>query len=146
MSRALLAGAVLCLLAACAGHRPYASDHPRNLTLQTRVDSGTRAAVDVYRVDAKCRPSLEGRVRLDEPRVEVGLPAGQPSLMVFEFASSRFLGSRRSSITKDVLFTPRAGRRYEARVDYRDDLYNVELREIDPRSGASREVDPRSRC
>ena len=144
--RAACAAAALCLLAACAGHRLYAGNHPPNLIVSTVVQSGTRAAVDVFSVDAQCRATLEGRVALDEARVEVGLPQGRPSLLVFEFSGSGFLGSRRTSITKNVMLAPRAGRRYEARVDYRDDLYNVELKEIDPRSGASREVDPRSRC
>lgn len=146
VGRVVLAGAALCLLAACAGHRPYSSDHARNLTFHTKLQSGMRAGVDVYTLDAQCRTQHQGRVALDNPRVEVGLPQGRASLLVFEFAGSRFLGSRRTSITKDVVLTPRAGRRYEARVDYRDDLYNVELKELDPRSGASREVDPRSRC
>lgn len=146
MSRVVLVGAALWLLAACAGHRPYAGNHAPNLMLSTAVQSGTRAAMDVYSVDAQCRATAEGRVALDEARVEVGLPQGRPSLLVFEFSGSGFLGSRRTTITKNVMLAPRAGRRYEARVGYRDNLYNVELQEIDPRTGARREVDARSRC
>ncbi len=110
------------------------------------MQSGTRAAVDVYSVDAQCRAEHQGRITLDEPRVEVGLPQGRASLLVFEFAGSGFLGSRRTSITTQAQLVPRAGRRYEARVSYKDDIYNVEVKEVDPRTGASREVDTRSRC
>jgi hypothetical protein len=146
VSRAALAAAALCLLAGCAGHRSYSGDYAKNLGLRTSVQSGMRAAMDVYSVDGQCRAEHQGRVALDEPRMEVGLPQGRASLLVFEFAGSRFLGSRRTSITKNVMLVPRAGRRYEARVEYRDDLYDVELKEIDPRTGASRELDGRSRC
>ena len=146
MRRWLPAAAAACLLAACAGHRPYSAGYDKNLTVRAAVESGTRAAVDVYSVDAQCRAEHEGRVALDGPRVEVGLPQGRASLLVFEFAGSGFLGSRRTSITTQALLVPRAGRRYEARVSYKDDIYNVEVRELDPRTGASREVDSRSRC
>jgi hypothetical protein len=133
-------------VAACAGHRPYVSEQPENLRFRTAVESGVRAAADVYSVDAKCHAQPLGRVTLDRPALEIGLPAGRASLLVVEFAGSRFLGSQRTSMTKSLMFTPRPGRRYEARVEYRDSLYNVELKEIDTRSGASREVDARSRC
>ena len=146
MRRTLLALAACCLLAACAGHRPYSADYARNLSLLTSVQSGMRAAADVYTVDADCRAQPQGRVALDRPVIDIGLPEGRASLLVIEFAGSGFLGSRRTSISRNVMLTPRAGRRYEARVEYRDDLYNVELKEIDPRSGASRDVDLRSRC
>lgn len=140
-----------CLVAACGGHRPYAADHARNLSLRTSVHSDStfssmKAAVDVYSVDAQCRAQLEGRVALDGPLVEVGIPEGRASLLVFEFAGSGFLGGQRSVMSKHVSLTPRPGRRYEARVDYKDSIYNIEVREIDPRTGASREVDIRSRC
>jgi hypothetical protein len=146
VSRWLLGAVAFGLLAACAGHRPYSAGYDRNLSLRTSVDSGTRAAMDVYSVDTQCRAQLEGRVALDAPRVEVGLPQDRASLLVFEFAGSGFLGSRRTSITTQALLVPRAGRRYEAQVRYKDNIYNVELKEIDTRSGASREVDARSRC
>lgn len=146
MTRGLLAAAALGLLAACGGHRPYAADYSKNLFLRISVQPGMRAAADVYSVDASCRAEPQGRVALDRPAVEIGLPAGRASLLVIEFAGSGFLGSRRTSMTRNVMFTPRPGLRYEARVDYRDNLYSVELKEIDPRSGASRDVDIRSRC
>ena len=146
MSRAALAAAACCLLAACAGHRPYAGDFPKNLHVRTSVESGIRAAADIYTVAPDCRAEPQGRVELDRPALDIGLPEGRASLLVVEFAGSRFLGSQRTSMTKNVLFTPRAGYRYEARVEYRDSLYNVQLREIDTRSGASRDVDIRSRC
>lgn len=146
MSRAWMAAGCCLAVAACAGRPPYVSDQPKNLSFRTAVESGVRAAADVYSVDAACNAKPLGRVALDRPVLEIGLPEGRASLLVVEFTGSRFLGSQRTSMAKNVMFTPRPGRRYEARVEYRDSLYNVELKEIDIRSGASREVDTRSRC
>lgn len=129
MSPRIAALAALCVLAACAGHQQYAGNYDKNLGLRTSVQPGVRAALDVYSVDAQCRAQPEGRVALDAPRVDVGLPQGRASLLVFEFSASSFLGGQRSSMTRNVMLTPRPGRRYEARVEYRDNLYNVELRE-----------------
>jgi hypothetical protein len=39
-----------------------------------------------------------------------------------------------------TLLKPRAGYRYELAVTYRDDIYNVVIREKDPRRGSSREI------
>ena len=134
----------LCLVAGCAGHRPYAGGYDKNLSLRSSVQSGMRAAVDVYSLDGQCRAQAEGRVALDEPRIEVGLPQGRASLLVFEFTGSSFLGAQRSSMTKRLMLTPRPGRRYEARVEYRDNLYNVELREN--REGSWRTLEQEQGC
>lgn len=145
MAAAALASA-LGVLAACGGHRPYTADYAANLFLRISVQPGVRAAADVYSVDADCRAQPQGRVALDQPAVEIGLPAGRASLLVIEFAGSGFLGGQRTSMTRNVMFTPRPGLRYEARVDHRDNLSSVTLKEVDPRSGASRDVDIRTRC
>jgi len=39
-----------------------------------------------------------------------------------------------------TVLKPRPGYRYEFAVSYKDNIYNVVLRESDPRRGASREV------
>ena len=142
-----LVGALLALfallLAGCEATRYYSGPAEKNLQVQASV-SGTRAAMGVHRLEG-CTLQYEGVVDLDRPVVEVGLPPGRPSVLVFEFYSSGLL-SGNTSIKKEAMLQPRSGYRYEARVTYKDALYDVSLREIDPRSGAAREIDIRRRC
>ena len=131
-------------LAACGGTQQYAGPAEKNLKVLTSA-VGASVVMGVHRLDEKCFARYEGTVTLDRPTVEVGLPAGRLSLLVFEFYSlSVFSGSR--SIRREAKLAPRPGYRYEALVTYKDSLYNVELHEIDPRSGARRELDVRRGC
>jgi hypothetical protein len=140
-----VAGALLALaLAACGSSQRYADLPEKNLQVHTSA-TGARVVMGVHSLDAKCAAGYEGVVALDRPLVEVGLPPGRQSLLVFEFYSSSLL-SGSSSTKKEARIVPRAGYRYEARVNYRDAMYDVELREVDPRSGSGRELDIRRRC
>jgi hypothetical protein len=124
-------------LAGCAGVKSY----PDNLAaknLSIRTASSARAALGIHSVDAQCRTEYLGTVALDRTSAEIGIPAERWSYLVFDFASSG-LFTRQTRITLETLLKPRAGYRYEANVTYRDDLYNVVIREQSPR-GAWREV------
>jgi hypothetical protein len=134
----------LAVAAGCGSTKHYADLPEKNLQINASL-SGSKAVMGVHRLDAQCRTEYEGVVELDRPRVDVGLPAGRASLLVFEFYGSSFL-SGSHSIKQEARLVPRPGYRYEARVSYKDSLYDVELREIDPRSGAGRELDSRRRC
>ena len=136
------AAALACVvaLAGCATGKPYPDDiTPKNLSIRTATSSNARAVLGVHSVDAQCRAEYLGFVALDKPSVAVGIPAERWSYLVFEFTSSRYLGSSRSRISQETLLKPRAGYRYEIDVAYRDDIYNVVIREQPPR-GALREV------
>ena len=67
---------------------------------------------------------------------------------MFEFASASFLGGRRGSITRETLLRPRAGASYEAKVSYKDDLYDVQIHERPARGAPARELElaPLSAC
>lgn len=140
-----LGALALALLAGCAGGgvRPYADEgSPKNLTIRTSTSSGSafssvRASVHVYSVDAKCATRYLGTVDLDKPSVAAALP--QAGYLVFEFATSGFLGGSRGRVSRETLVRTRADAVYEADVSYRDELYGVELRER-PRGGAAREL------
>lgn len=137
---------VLCgagLLAGCGGVIRYAEVAEKNLHIRTETSSGSafsgvKAVLGVHAVDALCGLTYEGTVYLDRPLVEVGIPAGRLSYLVFEFASSGFLGGTRGSITYETLLRPRPGQAYDIRVSYRDDIYNVVIRE---RGAPGREVE-----
>ncbi len=136
-----------CLLAGCSGIKPY-PDHPeKNLQLSTKTDSGSpfssvRAALDIYRVDQGCQMHYEGTVDLRDSSLAIGIPVGEPSYLAFAFNSSSWLGSSQGSITYDTLLTPRPGYEYDVEVSYADDMYDVVIREIDPRGGARRDIAP----
>lgn len=140
MKAAALACGLAAALAACAGGKTYPDDiAPKNLSIRTGTSSNARAVLGVHSVDAQCRAEYLGFVALDKPAVAVGIPTERWSYLVFEFATSRYLGSSRSRISQETLLKPRAGHRYEIDVTYRDDIYNVVIREQPPR-GAPREV------
>jgi hypothetical protein len=86
-------------------------------------------------LDAQCRTEYLGTVALDKPSAEIGIPAERWSYLVFDFSTSSFLAAKRTRISLETLLKPRAGYRYEASVTYRDDIYNVVIREQSPRGG-----------
>jgi hypothetical protein len=138
MRIATLLGALA--LAGCAGGKIYPDDvMPKNLNIRT-ASSNAKAVVGVHAVDAQCRAEYLGYVPLDKSAVQVGIPAERWSYLVFEFSTSRYLGSSRGRISKETLLKPRAGYRYDIDVTYRDDLYDVVIREQPPR-GKARELE-----
>ena len=137
--RQQLVGALLALsLAACGSTQRYADLPEKNLKVRTSA-SGASVVMGVHRLDPKCFAHYEGVVTLDRPELDVGLPTGRMSLLVFEFYSFGLIGGTRST-KKEARLLPRAGYRYEARVNYKDSLYSVDLFEIDAR-GAVRELE-----
>lgn len=134
------------LLTGCSGLKPYPNTLEPNLQIRTEtksgsVFSGVRAAVGVYGVDARCQLEYQGTVDLDRPLVAVGIPADRASYLVFGFASSSFLGGTRSTISQETLLQPRPGYSYDVEASYKDDLYNVVIREVHRRTGASRAIE-----
>jgi len=150
MNRRLL-GVLLAaaLFAGCSGIKTYPNALPKNLQIRTQTSSGSilstvSAEVHIHRVGAGCRVDYQGMLRLNEPLVEIGIPAEQSSLIVFVFASSGTFGGSSSSIRVEALLTPRAGYTYDAKVSYADKIYDVAIREIGPRGSSSREIERKS--
>jgi hypothetical protein len=138
----LLAG----LLAACSGIKPYPDLAEKNLQVRTRTESGSifskvRASLDISRVDAQCRTEYRGTVDLKKAAVKVGIPAERWSYLVFYFASSGLLSNKSSTMAQSTLLKPRAGYRYDAEVIYRDDTYNVVIRESRSGTAGGREIE-----
>jgi len=137
LAPAALACAAALVLAGCAGSKPY-PDSLAAKNFSIRTASSARAALGVHSVDAQCRTEYLGTVALDRSWAEIGIPTERWSYLVFDFANSSFFGPR-SRTTLETLVMARAGYRYEANVTYRDDIYNVVIREQSPR-GSWREV------
>jgi hypothetical protein len=66
------------------------------------------------------------------------IPTHRGSVLVFNFLSSSFLGGLRRRVSREVFVQPRANQLYEVDVTYRDDLYDVVLRERQPRGCGAR--------
>lgn len=130
---AALAVAAALALAGCAGGKTYRDSYATK-NLSVRTASSARAALGVHSVDAQCRIDYLGTVALDRPSAEIGIPAERWSYLVFDFSSSGWF-TKQTRITLETLLKPRAGYRYEADVTYRNDIYNVVIREQSPRGG-----------
>jgi len=145
----LFAGA----LAGCAGAPPYQSELPPNLNIKTKLGSpsvlltatlGGRFDADMHviSVDSRCQKNYRGSVRLDGA-VSVGIPANQPSYLVFEFSGSSAPTRGSASGTYSTLLTPRNGYQYDVDVVYADKMYSITVYERNPRGGARHEVERR---
>jgi hypothetical protein len=137
MSRVAIALAIV-VLAACSGLKTYPNDAPKNLHVATQTERGVRAALHLHQVNGECATRYEGTLALDQPALDVGVPAGQPRYLVVSFDTSSFTGGSRST-SVGTLLTARTGYEYELAVRYKQDIYDVALREID-RKGARREL------
>lgn len=140
----ILLGAVLAV--GCSGAVRYPDTGEKNLVIRTETSSGSafssvKAVLGVHAVDAQCKLTYEGYVALDRPLVQVAIPPGRLSYLVFEFASSSFLGGSRGSISQETLLLPRPGATYDVRVTYQNELYEVAIRETPPRGGRAREIE-----
>ena len=129
-------------LADCSGMKPYQNTPDKNLHFHTAAESGSwfssvRAAVDIHRLTADCRTEYEGTVQLNRPTVDLGVPPERWSRLVFVF-----LANRSGSMTYETLLKPRSGYQYEIDVTYRDDMYNVVVRETQPGHSVAHEVQP----
>lgn len=132
-------------LVGCSGKFAYRDTLSKNLHIQTETSSGSvfssvAAAVGIYEVDEHCKIDYQGTVDLDAPSISVGIPPGRPSYLVFEFSNSSFLAGSRRSISYETLLIPAAGRDYEIKVSYLDDIYNVEIQEFLPGDTTARDV------
>ena len=132
-------------IAGCSSLKTYPNRSPENVVVRSAIESGSvfssmRGSVHIHEVDSDCRTNYVGTVKLDQPKVALGLPAERTSYLVFAFDGSSFLGGSSSSTASGTVVKPRAGYRYEVAVSYRDSIYNVVLRESDPRNGTSREL------
>ena len=136
------------LLSSCAGVKTYSSDLKKNLLIRTDTQSGSafskvRASMEIYRALPECKLEFLGNVDLSKPLVEVGIPSGKKSYLAFYFDSSSFLGSSKSSISYETFLKPRAGRFYNIKVTYLDDMYDVVVRESKSRKAGGREIEQR---
>jgi hypothetical protein len=141
------------LIGACSGVKTYPEQAHNNVRIHTFVDSGssfssTVAEFDIHKMVSRCEIEYEGRVYLDQPVVETGIPVGQKTYLDFIFASKAMLSSNISATRYKTVFTPRAGYTYDIRVSYNKGIYSVVMREVARGSSAGRTLERRDppRC
>lgn len=136
-------GAIALLVAAlcaCSGIAPYVSTGGHNFFVRADLEPGVRARIDVYRVDAQCRPDYRGSVALEGAGAGEGLALTDRSLLVFSFTTSSFWSGTRT-MKREFLLDPRRGHRYEARLQYQKSIYNIAVRERSASAGGARELE-----
>jgi hypothetical protein len=142
----LILALLLITASGCSGPHPYSNNLDKNLTVRTKTASGSvltsvKARVDIYAVDVACQFSYRGSVALQQPEVEIGLPAGGANYLNFVFSSSSFLAGAQGITGFDRYFTTRPGYEYIAEASYVDGIYNVILKERKAGSKRLRELD-----
>ncbi len=130
----------------CSGLKTYSSDLDNNLRISSETESGSmfssvNAELDIHRIKPDCSTEYAGTVELDGPPVDVGIPTGRSSYLVFVFESSGFLSSTSGSTSYDTLLRPRRGYQYDIKVSYKENLYNVVINEIAPGGKKRRELE-----
>ena len=97
-------------------------------------------AVDIFDVDANCKPTYKGTVALDKPLTEVGLATNRTSYLGFIFKTEGFFSSSTNSMSYYTLLKPRKQYRYNINVSYEDNIYDVEIRETRSRKHKGKEI------
>jgi hypothetical protein len=134
MMRVLVVLVAIAAMAGCSSIKTYPNSLSKNMFVTTKLDSGSvvtgsSAAFDIYRVDAKCELAYEGRVDLDTAKTEVGLPTNSRLYLDFIFSNHNYLLRASSSTRYGLLLTPRAGYSYQVQVQYVNGIYDAAVRE-----------------
>lgn len=148
IARWMVLGLVPMFLAGCSGVKTYSQRLPTNMQVTTRVASvsamkSTVAEFDIHRVNARCETDYLGRVYLDRPTIDVGIPVDELIYLDFIFASKAFMSTTINAVRYQTIFTPRRGYAYDVRVDYDRGIYDVVIRERRPGGSGGRVIEQR---
>ncbi len=132
------------ILAGCSV-KTYRSDLPKNFRINTTIHAtssfrNTSLAVDIHLLNARCETDFLGRVYVDDPKTEVGVPVDRPVYLDFIFVSKVVLSSDTSVVRYQTVMTPRSGCLYDAAVSYNKGIYNVVITERQRGGSASRKL------
>jgi len=134
------------LLAGCSV-KTYPNDMPKNFLVNTVIHKSssfrdTGLALDIHLLNAKCETDLLGRVYIDDPKTEVGVPIDRPVFLDFLFVSHVAISGTTSVVRYQTVMTPRSGYLYDAAVSYNKGIYNVLITEKNRGDSASRKIIP----
>jgi hypothetical protein len=128
------------LLAGCFGIPTYPDTAPKNLTVRTQVNSGSKltnvwANLDIHRVTADCDLDHIGRIELLPGSVDVGVSVDELRYLEFIFGRKVFMSSTSSAVRYGTLHIAKPGYVYDAQANYDSGIYSVVMREA--RQGTS---------
>lgn len=134
------------LFQGCSALKPYPEQKVKNISILTKVDSGSffssvDTQVDIYTISSDCKQSYEGTLALDKGTVSSGIKVNKKNKLSFIFSNSSFLGNSNSSTSFPVYLNARKNHHYEFIVSYKDNIYNVILYEINSKTKKRREID-----
>ncbi len=124
---------ILLLLAGCSVKK-YRSDLPTNFHINTVIHKSstfrsTGLAVDVHLLNEDCATKLLGRIYVDDPKADVGIPTDRPVYLDFIFVSKYALSGDLSVVRYQTVMTPHSGAAYYADATYDKGIYNVVIKE-----------------
>ena len=130
----------------CSGLKPYPHQATKNITITTKVDSGSffssvNAQVDFYTLDAQCEKTYMGTLSLDKDLISSGIKSDQRMELSFIFSNSSFLGSSNSSMRFPVYIKAQKDHHYDFVVSYENSIYNVVLYETNTKTKKRHELD-----
>ena len=144
---------LIVLATGCSGLKPYRTHDQGNLVILTSTDSGSvftgiKASVDIHHIDSGCNTEYQGTIKLDQSRLATGIHTNTPVQLIFVFESNTWLAGASSSINYNTLLYARPGYRYEAKVSYQDDFYDVSLTAFPPHNEPAKKIQrtPLSAC
>jgi hypothetical protein len=137
---------LLVVTTGCSDLKTYPNTADKNLLVRTKMQSGSlftdvEVMLHIYSLRDGCTTNYLGTVKLEKDRTQVGMMIGQPIYLKFIFNTSGMLSSSTATVPYITILTPRPGVQYSADVSYVDSIYNVIIREVDPRGTPGREIE-----
>lgn len=134
------------LFQGCSGTKPYPKQNTENISVTTKLDSGSllssmNAYLHVYAIDATCKESYLGTISLDNERTYSGVEGNKDMKFYVVFSSSSFLPEGNGAMGVPVNVKVKKGYTYEFDLVYADDIYNVDVFEIDDKTKKRQKLD-----
>jgi hypothetical protein len=144
--------ALAVVVAGCASVKRYSSELPKNLQVVPETETGSRFTnvyplMDIHRVDAKCELQFQGRIVLEDGKVDVGVPTDGLLYLEVIFLRERTFSNQSSQVRQATLLKPRPGYSYLSRVKYINGIYALDVQERS-RDGSVKKLEraPLSEC
>jgi len=138
------------LFQGCSGTKPYPKQSNDNIAVTTKIDPGfvlssMKAYMNVYKFDAACKENYLGTIQLDKERISSGVDVNEDMQFYVVFSTSSFLSvflpELNGSMGVPVNIKTRKGYTYEFGVVYKDDIYNIEVFEVNDSTKKRQKLD-----
>lgn len=135
------------LFQGCSGTKPYPKQSTDNISVKTKIDSGfllssMNAYMHVYEIDETCKESYLGTIPLDRERIHSGVAVDKDIQFYVEFSASSFiLPEANAAMGIPVNVKTKKGYTYEFDLVYKDDIYNIDVFEINDKTKKRQKLD-----